>query len=324
MEKVLEQMEISPVSKLVSVVMPIYNREKLVCKAIDSVLKQSYEKFELVLVNDGSTDNSGEVLDFYASKYPDRVCVLHQKNAGQVVARNNGIKISKGELIAFLDSDDIWLPDKLSKQINLFHGNVGLVYSGIHEIDIEGNIIRTVLPRTDMRGNVFNKLLVKNAMTGGSVVVARKALYEVGLFDTTLPAAENWDLWIRIAKKYAFDFIAEPLMCYLKHDDNMSSNFTLMKKATEKILKKHLSSDNGNLISWNVKTHAYAHFHYGAGVNAFGKKQYKLSRKEFIACWRCRFFYRDSGIRFLRTFLGSRGNTFLTRLRRKHLLAHLL
>lgn len=304
------------VSGLVSVIVPVYNRESLVQITIESILAQTYLNIEIVLVDDGSTDNSGKVLDEYAARFPDKIKVIHQQNTGQVIARNNGIEVSTGEYIAFLDSDDTWLPQKLEKQIPLFVDDVGLVYSGIYEVDDNGNILKTVLPEKNMRGNIYYRLLVKNAMTGGTVVVKRNVLDDVGLFDQQLQAAENWDLWIRISQQYTVDYVSEPLVRYLKHEGNMSADSSFMTSATKDIYRKHIPDNSDDPRLKNARVQAYAYLHYCAGVFAFGKKDYNLARREFLTCWFYVPLYKDSLLRFLRSFLGGRGNEVLSKLRR--------
>ena len=154
------------VKGLVSVIVPVYNREHLVDKTLDSILYQSYGHVEIVAINDGSTDGSLSVLSAYAQRYPGKIIVINQSNAGQVRARNKGIAVARGEYVAFLDSDDTWDQQKLSRQIPLFKGNVGLVYSGINEVDPAGRVTGTVLPKPGMRGDIFRNLLVRNQMTG--------------------------------------------------------------------------------------------------------------------------------------------------------------
>ncbi|MGA7493603.1 MAG: glycosyltransferase family A protein [Syntrophobacteraceae bacterium] len=141
----------------VSVIIPVFNREFLAGQAIHSVLAQTYRNFEIVLIDDGSNDGTGAVLDGYAAGHPGTVTVLHQQNAGQAVARNNGINAATGTYIAFLDSDDTWLPQKLARQIPLFGKNTEFVYSGIFEVDRKGCVIREVRPEKNMRGCILNK-----------------------------------------------------------------------------------------------------------------------------------------------------------------------
>lgn len=302
--------------KLVSVIMPVYNRQNLVSASVDSVLQQTYSPVELILINDGSTDDTAKVLDGYAERYPEQIKVIHQQNTGQVVARNNGITLAKGEYVAFLDSDDTWLADKLLKQMPLFQSGVGLVYSGIYEVAEDGHVLSEIIPPIDMRGDIFYKLLVKNGMTGGSVVISHEALDDVGLFDANLKAAENWDLWIRITKKYKADFIAEPLVCYLRHQGNMSADSDMMSMATKFIYEKHIPETTNDQRLQHARSQAYAYLHYSAGIVAFGRGDYGAARREFNLCWQYVPRYKDSIERYFRCFLGRRVNLIFSYLRR--------
>ena len=301
---------------LVSVIVPVYNRDQLVGGTLDSILRQSYPHLEIVAVNDGSTDSSLSVLREYERNHPGKVLVIDQANAGQVRARNNGIRAAHGEYIAFLDSDDTWHADKLSLQMPLFKDNVALVYCGINEVDSAGGTTATVLPEPGMRGDIYRHLLIRNRMTGGSVVVHRRALEAVGYFDESFRAAENWDLWIRVTREYAADYIDKPLVNYLKHPGNMSQDNSKMAQGTWDILQKHLPALPQDKSLVRSYREAYAHYYYGLGVQGFGKNEYRETRKMFYQCWKFVPNYRDSLVRFGRTFLGTRVNRCLSSLRR--------
>lgn len=305
------------VKGLVSVIIPVFNRAELVGTAIESVLAQTYRNIEIIVINDGSTDNSRAVIHDYADKFPVQVIAVDQVNTGQTRARNNGIRIARGEYIAFLDSDDTWETDKLEHQVPLFKGNVGLVYCGINEINPDGTLIRTVPCEPGIRGNIHRYLLVQNRMTGGSVVVTRKALERVGLFDETFKAAENWDLWIRISREFEADYVDKALVNYLKHPDNMSIDYERMALATWKILQKHLPRTDIEGISKATYDLAYANYHYSIAVMNFSRGDYREARKNFIECWKYKLFFRDSPIRMFRMMLGRNANMFISAFRRK-------
>ncbi|CAH2031400.1 glycosyltransferase [Trichlorobacter ammonificans] len=301
---------------LVSVIVPVYNRAHLVGATLDSILAQTYRNIEVIAVNDGSTDGSLEVLQGYAERHPGRVRVIDQPNSGQVRARNAGIRQARGEFIAFLDSDDTWAPEKLSAQLPLFSPGVGLVYCAIHEVDPEGRVIRTVAGEPGMRGDIYRHLLVRNRMTGGSVVVTRRALDRAGLFDESLPAAENWDLWIRIARDFTVEYLDRPLVRYLRHPGNLSADNERMALATLAVLQKHLSVDPGGELA-RTRTLAYATFHYNRAVVQFSAGNYRQARRSFLSCWHYRPFYRDSVLRMLRSLLGRNLNRLLACLKSK-------
>jgi glycosyltransferase involved in cell wall biosynthesis len=301
---------------LVSVIIPVYNRASLVERTIDSALNQTYANVEIVVIDDGSTDETPLVLARYAELYPSQVRVIRQANAGQVVARNKGIAVARGEYMAFLDSDDTWHPTKLARQLPLFKNGVGLVYSSIFEVDDDDRVLRAVPCEPNMRGYIYESLLVRNRMTGGSVVVTREALGQTGVFDTQLRAAENWDLWIRIAEKFAVDYVDEPLINYRVHDSNMSRDESRMREATSALLRKHFASPpSPDTPRHAAYLEAYANFYYRWGADMFASGDYSECRKKLRKCWEYAPGYRDSRIRYARTYLGRIGNGLLARVR---------
>jgi len=297
---------------LVSVIVPVYNREKFVHDALESILAQTYRDIEIVAVNDGSTDGSLEVLQSFQERFPAKVRVLDQSNQGQVVARNAAIAESRGEYIAFLDSDDLWLPDKLTKQMPLFVDNVGLVYCAIYNMDEAGQTLDITPCESELRGHAYHRLLTSNGMTGGSVVLSRAALQAVGVFDVDLSAAENWDLWIRVSKQFSIDYIDEPLVKYRKHVGNMSKNHGLMMNAIEQILAKHCSCDDESTEKEMACRTARANYAYRQGVFLFSQHKFSESRVFFRQALDFQSDYKDSKMRLLRTFLGRPGNRLLS------------
>lgn len=301
------------IPQLVSVIVPVFNRVDLVGKTLDSILEQTYPYVEIIAINDGSTDDTLAVLCAYANKYPNQIVVVDQKNTGQVRARNNGIERANGEFIAFLDSDDTWEKEKLTLQIPLFNEKVGLVYCSIYEVNESGDILRTVPCESAVKGNVYGMMLINNRMTGGSVVVTRKALDKVGLFDESFQAAENWDLWIRISKEYQVDYVNIPLVRYRKHQGNMSHDIKRMADASWAILHKHLPCKPAQGELLEIYNNAYANYYYRLGVSNFSAGHYAQSRTFFYYAWRYNLFIKDSALRVFRSFLGRRVNRMLTK-----------
>lgn len=201
---------------VVSVVIPTYNRAAILPRTLRSVLAQTERDIEVLVVDDGSTDGTDELVAGYADP---RVRYLPQpRNAGVGAARNRGLREARGEFIAFLDDDDEWLPTKLSRQLACFaHApdNVGLVYSGVEDHDGAGGV---VVRTPTHRGWVYQDLLLTNVLHGGgsNVMIRRCAVAAAGLFDEDLAAIEDYDYWVRIARFFAVDFVAEPLVRY--HD----------------------------------------------------------------------------------------------------------
>lgn len=298
-------------NNLVSVIVPVYNRAHLVQETIQSILDQTYQFFEIILINDGSTDRSLAILNDFERKFPEKIRVIDQVNQGQIVARNNGIKIAKGSYIAFLDSDDLWLREKLERQIPLFEPGVGLVYSGTEIIDEGGQTTRVEPADENMSGDIYPQLLVKNRMTGGTVVVTAEVLDRVGVFSTEFKAAENWDLWLRICKFSQARVVAEPLVKYRIHSDNMSGDTQLMINAKLKIIEKHCDLDSKDPVIARYSRLAHADYHYREGLHYFSGEEFRRARKEFFSVLKFSLVYRDTWMRLARSLLGQRGNRLL-------------
>ncbi|MCP4693516.1 MAG: glycosyltransferase family 2 protein, partial [Desulfobacterales bacterium] len=193
----------------VSVILPTYNRAWILREAVDSVLAQDYSDFELIVVNDGSTDDTRELLD----EYGDRIIVLEQENRGVSAARNLGVSSASGRLITFLDSDDYWLPKKLSTQAAFFDARPDALICQTEEIWIRNG--RRVNPKRKHKkksGMIFEPSLALCLVSPSAVMIRRELFEEVGLFDEALPACEDYDLWLRIAWKYPVHLIDEPLI----------------------------------------------------------------------------------------------------------------
>ena len=196
----------------VSVILPTFNRAKIVQKAIDSVLQQTYADYEIIVVDDGSTDDTQAVLEPYGNKIEYR----YKDNGGISSARNHGIKLAAGRYIALLDSDDYWLENKLEKQIACFRYNpaYGMVATRCSSFDIDGNF-DTVEPLGKIRaknrrgksGWIYQDLFYRNFIRTSSVVIRRDCFAKVGLFDESLCQCEDVDMWMRMAMEYQVGFI---------------------------------------------------------------------------------------------------------------------
>ena len=202
----------------VSTIIPTYNRSAELLATLNSALAQTYSDFEVIVVNDGSEDNTRQVAEGIDDP---RVTVIHHpQNRGVAAARNTGIQAARGSLVAFLDDDDRWLPDKLAKQVPLFADSaVGLVYCGVAIVDEQGKITWQALPTR--RGDIYRSLLFKNCTSASSVVVTRRACFErLGTFDESLPPFEDHDMWLRIARHYRVDYVPEALTLFAgyRHD----------------------------------------------------------------------------------------------------------
>jgi len=226
-------------SPLVSVIIPTYNRYACVGRAIESVLSQTYAPYEIIVVDDGSTDSTMRLLETYA----DRIRVIHQNNRGVSAARNTGIRTARGDYIALLDSDDCWLPQKLEKQAAFFRACPQVLICQTEEIWIRnGKRVNPKKRHQKFSGMIFEKTLPL-CLVSPSAVMIRKSLFdEVGFFDESLPACEDYDLWLRITWKYPVHLIDTPLIVkHGGHPDQLSSMPELDKyriQALDNILKQ--------------------------------------------------------------------------------------
>jgi glycosyltransferase involved in cell wall biosynthesis len=211
---------------LVSVIIPTYNRAHIINRAIESVLSQTLIDWELIIVDDGSVDDTWSLLEKYARENNNIKVYRHEKNKGISAARNTAIGHSRGTYLAFLDSDDTWFPEKLQKQIAVFKQgppDLGLVYTGAIFINERTGISRVKHAR--IQGKIFQQQLAFNPIGGPSrVMVSRESFISSGSFDEQPAFFEDWDLWIRITKKYQVAAISEPLVNYLESDDSISVN----------------------------------------------------------------------------------------------------
>jgi glycosyltransferase involved in cell wall biosynthesis len=208
-------------SSNISVIIPTYNSAEFLTSSIESVLRQTFSPLEIIVVNDGSTDNTYNILEPYLTE----IRYFSQTNAGPGAARNLGLRHAKGEYIAFLDADDIWLPQKLERQMDLFlkNSNIGMVYSRYVEFFTNGCTNTTTLPKKAYSGKIFERILVGNFICMSTVVVRSRTLNLIGMFDESLITAEDTNLYLRIAKTWQICAIEEVLVNRRKHVDSLSS-----------------------------------------------------------------------------------------------------
>ena len=223
----------------VSVVIPAYNAAWCLRKAIDSVLAQDYRDFEIIVVNDGSADDTGAVLTGYGSA----IRVVNQVNGGMSNARNAGIRAACGEFIAFLDSDDWWLPGKLARQVDLLRAcpEVGFCSCEARVQDMEGRLIK-VWKCPNWQGPFVVHLFGSGADVPGScsAVLARRTLVrQVGGFDETLRGAEDPDLWIRLAAVSDYACLSMAMVVILRRPGSVSSNLESMRESTLRMMAKN-------------------------------------------------------------------------------------
>ncbi|MCL4503557.1 MAG: glycosyltransferase [Deltaproteobacteria bacterium] len=220
----------------VSVIIPTYNRAALVQEAVASVLAQSFRDFELIVVDDGSTDGTPEVLSPYAS----RLRFLRRENqSGVSAARNTGIAAARGEWLAFLDSDDLWLPEKLARQMAYLEEHPDLLICQTEETWVRRGI-RVNQPQTHRKigGQIFYQSLERCMVSPSAVMLHRRLLAQHGGFDEELPAAEDYDLWLRLGWRYEIGLVPEPLIIKRGgHADQLSAQWGLDRYRIRALLK---------------------------------------------------------------------------------------
>lgn len=225
---------------LVSVIIPTYNRAALLTRSIKSVLNQSFQDTEIIIVDDASTDSTEAIVRGLAD--PRIVYLKHETNRGGSAARNTGIKAACADLVAFQDSDDEWLPDKLAKQMDLLAdapAAVGVVYTGFWRINGE---TKEYIPGPTVKatqGNIHQELLTENFVTTQAVLVKKECFQTAGLFDESLPRFQDWELFLRIAKYFEFLYVPEPLVISYFTAGSISSKPQALIEAIEIILAKN-------------------------------------------------------------------------------------
>lgn len=220
----------------ISVIVPVYNAERTILETLASVQQQTFSDFELLIVNDGSSDATLELVQEVIDK---RIQVFSYTNAGVSVARNRGIAHATGEFVSFLDADDLWAPDKLELQVAALrqHPEAGVAYSWTHLIDEVGNFLHAGEP-VAFEGNVYTKLLVRNFIYSGSNgLIRRQAIESVG-FDPTLTHGEDWEFYLRLAACWPFVVIPKPQIFYRQTSESASSKVEVTEKAIQRAIEK--------------------------------------------------------------------------------------
>ena len=271
----------------VAVIIPCYNREKFIAQTVESVLSQSYPNIELVVVDDGSTDSSRRVLD----NYKDRIRILEHPgrvNKGQSAALNLGIRSTQSDYIAFLDSDDLFAPDKIEKQVAFLeaHPEIGLVYSNGHAIDENGQILYRIYDENHYEESDPNRVLLDcYFLLPNNSLLRRNVLSKAGLFDESFRSAQDHDMAIRVAEVTRIAYLNEPLFFYRRHKDSISRRSAMLRwKNGFKILKKARSRYSYRLPTI-IKRLAVLNFRLGQCYREEG--QYIKAVSYFIAAGIC-------------------------------------
>ena len=228
------------VSPLVSIIIPSYNRASLLLEAIDSVFNQTFEDFELIIIDDGSTDETAATLKKISRPFLYRF----QENQGVSSARNHGLLLTQGKWIAFLDSDDLWLPKKLETQLEFFSQNPAALICQTEEIWIRnGRRVNPQKKHQKFSGDIFDPSLKLCLVSPSAVMIERELFDRVGCFDESLPACEDYDLWLRISSQFPIYLIENPLVVKRGgHQDQLSRTTPALDRFRIQALTKLLNS----------------------------------------------------------------------------------
>jgi glycosyltransferase involved in cell wall biosynthesis len=276
----------------VSVVLPTYNSARFLGTAIQSVLDQTFQDWELIVVDDGSDDNTRDVL---AAFRDPRIRYFYQENRGAPAALNAGLRLARGAYVAFLGGDDRWMAEKLALQVAQLDGlppQVALVYADLRLVNLEDNAIlgRFLDGREPPRGRVLSELV----RTEGSFIhpcaslIRREVFDKVGLFDETLRTHEDWDLWIRIASVYEVEALDIPLAVYGRHPSQLTKDIWQMYSDGVEAKLRVLRSNTLPPADRRALRHYLAHHHYGYGIKALNLGRRKEAWEALLKSLRLR------------------------------------
>jgi len=267
---------------MVSVVIPSFNRAHMIADALDSIADQTYRPVEIIVVDDGSEDNTEKtVADWKTAHEQDgelSVSYVKQPNQGGNVARNRGIREASGDFIAFLDSDDVWHPSKLEKQMSVMMADaeIGAVYCGLQQVDLESGKVVEVNERTYPQGNILSQMLIHDVTAPTSTYLVRHSVFDkVGSFDIHLQARQDWDMWIRVSASFKIACVPEVLMDFRDHSGPRTfSNPDKEIHAYSLIMEKYAGLRSG--CSLPVRQSAKASFYRRMGRVHLHYKQQRL------------------------------------------------
>jgi glycosyltransferase involved in cell wall biosynthesis len=267
----------------ISVILTTYNGSSrgYLSSAIESVLAQSYQNFELLIVDDGSTDNTKKRCSFYLEN--DRIRYIYQENSGLAAARNTGIRASSGEFLCFLDDDDVWKPEKLQKQLEFIQNrlsgvnNWGLIFTWLELINEQGEVIS--YRGHHQEGRLYRSLLFGNTVDAPSSVLIRREVFDnVGLFDESFENCQDWDMWLRISKEYMIFPVKEYLVQHREHRNRISFDNEKIFRYENAVIEKALATAPADISPRAV----YASCHMNRSICYFAADEFQQFRKMFL------------------------------------------
>ncbi|HEV8356815.1 MAG TPA: glycosyltransferase [Gemmatimonadales bacterium] len=303
----------------VSVILPVFNRERYLADSIESVLNQTFTDWELVVVDDGSSDSTPGIIERYRLSFPGKIKPISQPNLGVAAARNRGITASTGELIAFIDSDDLWHAGKLERQVEALRAaaDVAFLYTGYEMIDSAGRSLGTVRPDPRFQGDIYEKLWTEdNRILGPTIMVTREKLYRVGLFDERLPAGENLDLRIKLARVGPVAFVSDPLYSYRLHPESLSADWRGGLEQTRRLIDHHLANPK-TPREIALRRTALSRYYQGRADGHFARSEFAQALAWYRRSWGGSRIKGEVLLKSLRCLLGRPGNSLLRALRRR-------
>ncbi|WP_340679192.1 glycosyltransferase [Paraglaciecola sp.] len=281
----------------ISVIIPCFNSEKYIEETLNSVLNQTFPIFEIIVIDDGSTDNSVNILKTFSTK----IILITQANSGVSTARNNGIKHATGEWIAFVDSDDIWKPNKLEQQLSSISSqhwsHTNSLYFGQNQ---DGKTTRNDLTTLHC-GMVFEPLLIENFITTSTVIIKRETLIKYGCFDEELYAMEDWFLWLKIAKTEPLHYCPGVLTEYRVHLGSASRNVRDIIHHHMSVIEKIYSIDLSDKNLQKTKSSSISQSYTICSYIAEEAKDKKLT----VYCATKAFLFSPFSIQRIRRLLSS-------------------
>ena len=266
-------------TQLVSVIIPSHNAALYIRDAIASVIRQTYQQCEVIVIDDGSSDGTEDIVAQYAT-----VKYVRQHHLGVSAARNLGIRLTKGPLVAFLDADDYWLPDKLSRQVRFLsdHPQYGMVFTEHTMIDAQGNTLCITDKRPILNGDPVRNIFLLSNIGTPTVMVRRAVLDAVGPFDESLHCAEDENLWMRIAMEFPVALIPSPLVMVRRHNNNLTRRPDDVLKGVSKHLEVlHQRYPKIAERIRDLPRLRQAQLHFSAGLEHLARNSLGAARKEF-------------------------------------------
>jgi Glycosyl transferase family 2 len=292
-------------AELVSVIIPSHNMARFLPQAVESVLAQSYQNLEIQIVDDGSQDNTPEVVRQWEGN--PRIRVHRQPSGGVSQARNQGIALSRGSFLALLDADDTWLPQKLSLQMPLFSDRpeLGVVYSDYVRMDEAGKPLPNG-PTHMHRGRISGPLLIENFVPASTAVVRRACFEHCGGFDVALRNGEDYELWLRLSAHFQFDFISEATMRYRTGGWQASTDYRGRYESAIRVMQGFLDQ-NPDAVDGRIVRSAWAHTYTGRGNVTLWRGHDRINAlRDYLKALSYRPGYWPAWRSILRSFVTSR------------------